>query len=69
MKILDGDDVRAQLRRRADEVGTQRALAESLDMEPTYLCDIINGRRPLPRKLLAQLGLCRVVVYMEVEAP
>lgn len=42
---------------------SQKDLADQLGVSPAYLSDVINGRREAGAKLLAALGLEKVVSY------
>lgn len=55
--------IAAQLKR----AGTQKALASDLGISQAYLNDVLQGRREPAGKLLAALGLERVVTYRKTE--
>jgi transcriptional regulator with XRE-family HTH domain len=40
---------------------TQRACARALRISPSYLCDLLRGRRPYSARILRRLGLKRIV--------
>lgn len=42
---------------------SQKDLADQLGVSPAYLSDVINGRREAGEKMLAALGLEKVVSY------
>jgi DNA-binding transcriptional regulator YdaS (Cro superfamily) len=42
--------------------GSQRAAAKALGISEVYLSDLKHGRRPMSAKVLAKLGLQRIVV-------
>jgi len=48
---------------------TWRKLGESLDLPASYLHDVAHGKRPASDKLLAGLGLERVVTYRRKREP
>lgn len=57
------------LRRLIDEAGTQKDLAVKLGVSPTYLGDVLLGRKEPGKKLLDALGFERVVIYRKVGQP
>jgi DNA-binding transcriptional regulator YdaS (Cro superfamily) len=44
--------------------GSQRDFAQLLGVSPSYLSDVLKGRRDAGPKVLAALGLKRVVSYL-----
>lgn len=46
--------------------GTQSALAKSMGISDAYLSDVLSGNRGAGKKVLASLGLKRVVFYEKV---
>lgn len=64
---LDEVEVRGQLTRLAEETGGVRALAKALGVSPSYVSDVLNGRRAPGPPFLAALGLKKVVVYVSVK--
>ena len=54
----------ARLRQRAARAGSQAALAQQLGITPTYLSEVLGGRREPGPKFLRALGLRRVTVYL-----
>lgn len=63
MKIITEDEARKHL---ADEVakqGTQKAFADANGISPAYLSDVLSKRRDLGDRVLASIGLERVVTY------
>lgn len=53
----------AYLNDRIRDAGTQAELARRLGISPAYLGDVVWERRLPGKKLLAALGLCKVVRY------
>jgi transcriptional regulator with XRE-family HTH domain len=49
--------------------GSQRDFAQSLGVSPSYLSDVLKGRRDAGPKVLAALGLKRVVSYVAASRP
>ena len=64
MTRLTAAQVRAALRQEARAAGSQKALAKRIGVSPTFLCDILNGRREPSGKPVAFLGLTREVRYV-----
>ena len=64
---MNTDTLRSRLARRAEEVGSQKALASELGVSQAYLCDVMKGRKEPGPLLLAGLGLQRVVSYVVAE--
>ena len=60
---MNKDALLTRLSRMIEHAGGQRALARSLGVSPSYLHDVIRGRREPAGKLLAALGLKRTVRY------
>ena len=60
-------DIQALLARRSAGSGGQKALADKLRISSAYLGDIINDKRKPGPKVLAVLGLERVVVYRKIK--
>lgn len=45
---------------------SQKALAAELGITPSYLCDVLQGRREPGPQVLRALGLERVISYREI---
>ncbi len=58
-------DARAKLVAAIKQAGGQRALAREWGVSQQYLCDVVNGRRPISESILDRLGLRRVVSYID----
>lgn len=56
-------DVLDMLTRMVQERGSQKAVAEALDISEQYLSDVLRDRREPGEKLLDALGVERVVTY------
>lgn len=50
------------LQHKVREYKTQKDAAKALGISPAYLSDLVNGRRDVPTKILAKLGLRKAVV-------
>ncbi len=59
------DRVLSLLRRALSRAGTERKLAVELGVSQTTINLVLNGKREPEPKLLAALGLERVVTYRE----
>ena len=46
------------------ELGSQKAVAESVGVSPAYISEILNGTREPGRTVLEALGFERVVMYV-----
>lgn len=57
--------VRDLLRLRIEETGSARAASRALGVSAAYLIDVRHGRRAAGDRILAGLGLVRVVVPVE----
>jgi transcriptional regulator with XRE-family HTH domain len=55
-------DVIRILKRRVAQAGSQKQVAEDLEISPQYLNDLLQGRRELSDNLLEKLGLARKIV-------
>lgn len=60
----DAGYVRTRLRALAALEGGQRALARKIGCSPTFLNDILLGKREPAGKVIAHLGLRRQVTYV-----
>lgn len=60
------EQVIAALRQACVSAGSQGAWAAAHGVSPTYVSDTLSGRRDLSDKVLAALGLERVIVYRDV---
>jgi DNA-binding transcriptional regulator YdaS (Cro superfamily) len=61
------DQVLALLRRQCDEAGGQAAWAKAVGVSPSYVSDVLVGRREPGAGILRHLGLVRVVTYRKVK--
>lgn len=61
------DPVIEELENRIAEAGSQKAYAEYLEISPSYLHDIIKGKRALTPTILSKLGYVRVSVHVPTE--
>lgn len=50
-----------------DMVGTQKEAARRAAISAQFLCDVLKRRREPTDKLLAQIGLKRMVIYVPAE--
>jgi transcriptional regulator with XRE-family HTH domain len=63
--MLTEADVRRRLALVWKRTGSQRAVATELRVNQATINEVLNGKREPPPKLLAALGLERVVTYRE----
>lgn len=63
VRMWDGSKVHALLVRACQESGSQKAFAAKHNLSAQYVCDVVQNRREPGPKLLAALGLERVVMY------
>ena len=61
------DEVRELLLSACEEAGTQQAWAKAHRISPQYVTDVLKERREPGGKMLAALGLRRVVAYERIE--
>lgn len=59
------DDVRKRLAQACQNSGSQALWAKDNGLSTAYVNDVLHGRREPGGKLLAALGLERVVLYRE----
>jgi len=63
------DEVRAMIRDKCMAMGSQKAVAEAFGVSQQFLGDVLLRNRALGKKMLAGLGLRRVVTYELVGLP
>jgi hypothetical protein len=63
------DQVVDLIRQKVTQAGSMRGLAGEWDVTPSYISDLLNGRRAPGVKILGRLGLTRVktIDYQEKE--
>lgn len=52
------------LRKLVSELGSQKAAAKRLGFTPSFINDVLQGRREMTESLAAKLGYKRVVTYV-----
>ncbi len=57
-----------ELKKRADELGSQQALADELGISAQHLGDVLKGRRGLGEDVLEQIGFEKVIVHVRTYA-
>jgi hypothetical protein len=62
---LTAADVVRRLRAAVDSVGDQKTWAQAQDLSPSYVNDVLRGRREPGESILVALGLERVVIFRE----
>jgi len=55
--------VMEELKHQIKTKGSQKAVAEEIDISPAYLGDILKGRRDLSDNVVEKLGYERITVY------
>lgn len=63
--MLTESQVIERLRTACEQAGGQKAFAQQHELTPTYVHDVLHGRRPPAYRILDALGLERVVIYRE----
>lgn len=53
--------------RRAQRLGTRRALAKHLGVSDQYLSDVLTGKREPGSKLLGALGFRKIISYRAIQ--
>lgn len=66
-KIIHRDDVVKLLERLCQKLGSQKALAEKLGVSPSYISDVLSGRRDISESLARKLGLKVVIGYTPIK--
>lgn len=49
------------------EAGTQRAAAESLNITPQHISDLMRGRRDISENIAKQLGYTRMIIFQQIK--
>jgi len=63
--IKISDPVKDYLKRRANELGSQKAVAEEIGISPSHLSDVLSNKRNLGEDVLEQLGFEKVIVHVK----
>ena len=61
-KLVNADTLRGQLRAMLKSKN-QKDLAARLDIHPSYLCDVLKGRREISERLARAMGYRRAVMF------
>lgn len=61
------DPVIDELRRKIKASGSQKAAADELEISPSLITEILQGRRTASPSLLEKLGLVKIVVHVKSE--
>jgi len=67
MKQLTQDEFLSLIRDDVETEGSQKALANKLEVSETYLSDVLRGRRTAGNKILARYNLRAVTSYHPTE--
>ncbi len=63
MKYYNDVDLLLLLESKVKEFGSQRKLAENLEVSPAFLSDVLLGNRAISEKIASKLGFVREVIY------
>lgn len=64
-KPLSVDKVRAKIAAECERLGSQKAYAEACGVSPSYVHDVIKGRREPTEPILTPLGIERQIIFVE----
>lgn len=64
---MDVEEVRQLVRGAVKHVGTMKALSAEWGVSVVYISDVCSGKRDPGKAILEQLGLRKVVLYMDAE--
>ena len=67
MKQLTQEEFLSLIRDDVETEGSQKALANKLEVSETYLSDVLRGRRTAGNKILARYNLRAVTSYYPTE--
>jgi hypothetical protein len=65
---MTADDVRREIARQAEDLGSVTAWAKAKKLSQAYVAHVLQGRQEPGKKMLAALGVRRVVKYERVRA-
>lgn len=66
---MDAYGVVSELRAAIKSAGSQTKFAARCGVSPQFVCDVLNGRRIPSGRLLAAIGMRRVVKYVRCRNP
>jgi plasmid maintenance system antidote protein VapI len=66
MKTISADEARKILEDMVEVAGSQKAIARELEITPSYLSDILDGRRDISDKIARKLGYAKETVYAPI---
>lgn len=61
-------EIREMLLRQCKEVGSQGAWGKRHGLSQIYVSDVIHGRRAPGEKILAALGLRKIILYDDIDS-
>lgn len=64
---LPHDPALAELWRMVEELGSQQAVADKLEINAAYLGNMLNGKNGISENVLKKIGYMRVVVNVRVD--
>lgn len=56
------------LQARVEEAGSQKAVADEMEITPSHLSDVLSGKRNLGEEQLKKLGYTKVIVHVKTDA-
>lgn len=62
---LPHDPALAELNRMVAKLGTQKAVAEALEIHPSYLGEMLSGKNPISENVLKKIGYVRLTVNVK----
>lgn len=62
-------DLIARLHRESNQLGSQAKLAQAIGITPSYLSDVLLGKREPGPKILAYLQLAKKTIYEPITEP
>ena len=62
---LPHDPAKDELWRMVDELGSQKAVAEKLEIHPSYLGEMLSGKNPISENVLKKIGYIRLTINVK----
>lgn len=64
---MTSDEFIVWLHKEVESYGSQKALADSVGVSRSYICDILKGRREPGEAMLKRLGIRKTVHYTQIQ--